>query len=197
MDGALYQVFVAEHSQSATAVPQLGLRNATQLSFTSSAYPKIQLPKTTYHPSHFHSPKSTIMADFAPYQDIPPDDSRAISPPPRNMTSPKPPSPRANGARSPPLRVQSPSFQRGTDNGGDESGGYYAPGAGWQHGEGNDEERGRRGEMDVFETRLGLRMDVEACLSYLALPPVGGVLLLILEHKSDYVRYVLNRLEPW
>jgi len=93
--------------------------------------------------------------------------------------------------------VQSPSFQRGTDNGGDESGGYYAPGAGWQHGEGNDEERGRRGEMDVFETRLGLRMDVEACLSYLALPPVGGVLLLILEHKSDYVRYVLNRLEPW
>lgn len=44
--------------------------------------------------------------------------------------------------------------------------------------------------MDVFQTRLGLRMDVEACLAYLALPPVGGVVLLILEHKSDYVRYV-------
>jgi uncharacterized membrane protein len=98
--------------------------------------------------------------------------------------------------------VQSPSFQRGTDNGGGESGGYYAPGAGWQHGEEGDTEPGRRGEMDVFETRLGLRMDVEACLSYLVLPPVGGVLLLILEHKSDYVRYVSdsfrpNHLGPW
>jgi len=130
------------------------------------------------------------MADFAPYQDIPPDHSRAISPPPRNDTSPKPSSPRDTGARSPPRRVQSPSFQRDTDNGDGERGGYYAPGAGWQHGEATDEERGGRGEMDVFETRLGLRMDVEACLSYLVLPPVGGVLLLILEHKSDYVRYV-------
>jgi hypothetical protein len=42
--------------------------------------------------------------------------------------------------------------------------------------------------VDLFETRLGIRMDWEACLAYLALPPVGGVLLLILEHKSDYVR---------
>jgi len=135
------------------------------------------------------------MADFAPYQDIPPDHSRAISPPPRNITSPKSSSPRPDGTRSPPQRVQSPSFQRGTDDGdGGESGGYYAPGAGWQHGEENDAEHGRRGEMDVFETRLGLRMDVEACLSYLVLPPVGGVLLLILEHKSDYVRYVSNHL---
>jgi len=130
------------------------------------------------------------MADFAPYQDIPPDHSRTISPPPRNITSPNSSSPRANGARSPPPRVQSPSFQRGTGNGDGEGGGYYAPGAGWRRGEEDDEERGRRGEMDVFETRLGLRMDVEACLSYLVLPPVGGVLLLILEHKSDYVRYV-------
>jgi hypothetical protein len=136
------------------------------------------------------------MADFAPYQDIPPDHSRAISPPPRNITSPKSSSPRPDDARSPPLRVQSPSFQRGTDNGGGESGGYYAPGAGWQHGEEGDAEPGRRGEMDVFETRLGLRMDVEACLSYLVLPPVGGVLLLILEHKSDYVRYVSDSLGP-
>ena len=136
------------------------------------------------------------MADFAPYQDIPPDHSRAISPPPRNVTSPKPSSPPADRADSPPLRVQSPSFQRDTDNGGGESGGYYAPGAGWRHGEENDAEQGRRGEMDVFETRLGLRMDVEACLSYLALPPVGGALLLILEHKSDYVRYVSDPLGP-
>ena len=134
------------------------------------------------------------MADFAPYQDIPPDHSRAISPPPRNITSPKPSSPHADGARSPPLRVQSPSFQRDTDNVGGESNSYFAPGAGWRHDEETDAEHGRRGEMDVFETRLGLRMDVEACLSYLALPPVGSVLLLILEHKSDYVRYVSDSL---
>lgn len=43
--------------------------------------------------------------------------------------------------------------------------------------------------MDLFETRLGIRMDWEACLAYLALPPVGPVFLLIMEHKSDYVRY--------
>jgi uncharacterized membrane protein len=43
--------------------------------------------------------------------------------------------------------------------------------------------------MDPFETRLGIRMDYEACLAYLALPPAGGVLLLVLEHKSDYVRF--------
>jgi len=121
------------------------------------------------------------MANFAPYQDIPPETERAMSPPPR-ITSPKPgsPSPRPSrdAARSPP-RVQSPSFQR--DNGDN----YHAPGSGW----GGDEETGRGAQMDVFETRLGLRMDVEACLAYLALPPVGGVVLLILEHKSDYVRY--------
>ena len=40
----------------------------------------------------------------------------------------------------------------------------------------------------MFETRLGLRMDYEACLAYLLLPPAGSVLLLVLEHRSDYVR---------
>jgi len=32
-------------------------------------------------------------------------------------------------------------------------------------------------------------LDYEACLAYLLLPPAGGVLLLVLEQKSDYVRY--------
>jgi len=47
---------------------------------------------------------------------------------------------------------------------------------------------GGREDVDMFETRLGLRMDYEACLAYLLLPPAGGVLLLMLEHRSDYVR---------
>lgn len=125
------------------------------------------------------------MADFAPYQDIAPETERAKSPPPR-ITSPKPAG-TSNGTRSPPPRVQSPSFQRDTGDGSGD-GNYHAPGAGW----GGDAERqeGRGAQMDVFQTRLGLRMDVEACLAYLVLPPVGGVVLLILEHRSDYVRYV-------
>lgn len=41
----------------------------------------------------------------------------------------------------------------------------------------------------MFTTSLGLRMDYEACLAYLLLPPAGGVLLLVLEHQSDYVRF--------
>lgn len=34
-----------------------------------------------------------------------------------------------------------------------------------------------------------MRLDYEAMLAYLLLPPVGGVILLLLEHKSDYVRF--------
>ncbi|KAG9729654.1 hypothetical protein KCU73_g12063, partial [Aureobasidium melanogenum] len=41
----------------------------------------------------------------------------------------------------------------------------------------------------VFETSLGIRMDIEACLPYLLLPPAGGVAMLIFERKSDYVRF--------
>ena len=44
-------------------------------------------------------------------------------------------------------------------------------------------------DVDVFETSLPLRMDFEACVPYLLLPPAGGVLILLLEHKSDYVRF--------
>jgi uncharacterized membrane protein len=31
-------------------------------------------------------------------------------------------------------------------------------------------------------------MDFEAMLAYVLLPPAGGVFLLLVEHKSDYVR---------
>lgn len=48
----------------------------------------------------------------------------------------------------------------------------------------------REGMVSEFDTSLGLRLDYEACLAYLALPPLGGILLLILERKSDYVRCV-------
>ena len=44
--------------------------------------------------------------------------------------------------------------------------------------------------VDVFGTSLPLRLDFEACLAYLLLPPAGGAMLLVFERKSDYVRYV-------
>lgn len=49
--------------------------------------------------------------------------------------------------------------------------------------------------LGAFETSLPLRMDYEAMLAYLLLPPAGGVFLLLTEHKSDYVRYVLRLLD--
>jgi hypothetical protein len=42
--------------------------------------------------------------------------------------------------------------------------------------------------INEFDTSLGIRLDYEACLAYLALPPLGAIVLLILERKSDYVR---------
>lgn len=42
--------------------------------------------------------------------------------------------------------------------------------------------------LNEFDTSLGWRLDYEACAAYLVLPPVGAIVLLILERKSDYVR---------
>ncbi|KNG85128.1 hypothetical protein ANOM_007096 [Aspergillus nomiae NRRL 13137] len=53
---------------------------------------------------------------------------------------------------------------------------------------GGDVERGRW-NMGAFDTSLPIRMDFEAMLAYLLLPPAGGVFLLLVEHKSDYVRF--------
>ncbi|KAK7964063.1 UPF0132 domain-containing protein [Apiospora saccharicola] len=51
-------------------------------------------------------------------------------------------------------------------------GGYMSAGAG----------------VSEFDTSLGLRLDYEAAAAYLAIPPVGAIVLLILERSSDYVR---------
>lgn len=48
----------------------------------------------------------------------------------------------------------------------------------------------REGMVSEFDTSLGIRLDYEACLAYLAFPPLGPILLLVLERKSDYVRWV-------
>jgi len=119
--------------------------------------------------------------DFAPYQDQSPERHRALSPPAsegRRSFSPNP--------RSPPL--QSPAIKppKGSSN-------PWAPiedasSHGFANNGGTDLESGR-GRLNEFETSLPIRLDYEACLAYLLLPPVGGVLLLVMEHKSDYVRF--------
>ncbi|KAI0594524.1 hypothetical protein F4775DRAFT_573521 [Biscogniauxia sp. FL1348] len=48
---------------------------------------------------------------------------------------------------------------------------------------------GGRGGVSEFDTSLGLRLDYEAALAYLGLPPLGAIVLLILERQSDYVRF--------
>lgn len=147
------------------------------------------------------------MADFAPYQDVPPERERALSPQ-RNPVagirsptlSPRPEQQRRESRNIGTAAVQSPTSPQPQSG----VGGFFpANGGGWvnNYAEDNDVEQGRsrttgfgggggvdRGDVDLFETRLGIRMDWEACLAYLVLPPAGAVILLIMEHKSDYVR---------
>lgn len=136
--------------------------------------------------------------NFAPYQDSNPETERALSPPPseggRRSKSPRIHSPTPSRPFSPPLTAsnngfigssgQSPPPQlqqqqyRSYQDGGDGGGGAISPG----------DLEGARFNIDAFQTSLPIRMDYEAMLAYLLLPPAGGVLLLLFEHKSDYVR---------
>ena len=138
-----------------------------------------------------------MSVQFAPYQDSTPEIERALSPPPPDSGRSKSPgirSPPSGRAFSPPPQqhyqqsqsLPPPSAFAGlsgygqSDNNGyhDLEGGNIAAAGG----------SGRFDNFQAFETSLPLRLDFEAMLAYLLLPPAGGVLLLVLEHKSDYVR---------
>jgi hypothetical protein len=114
--------------------------------------------------------------NFAPYQDVDPERERALSPPPeegRRSKSPNLRTPSARSSAASPPNLPPPSAF------GDESAAA-----------GNSEGLEDRGvHFDAFQTSLPLRLDYEAMLAYLLLPPAGPVLLLMVEHKSDYVRY--------
>lgn len=137
----------------------------------------------------FLSSLSTM--NFAPYQDQSPEIERALSPPPPEGTRAKQATVTSPQSSSPtqfsPPGLPSPSHFGGED------------GRGGSHGNtgfGRDTEGGRL-SLGAFETSLPMRMDFEAMLAYLLLPPAGGVFLLLVEHKSDYVRYVLRVRWPW
>lgn len=111
--------------------------------------------------------------NFAPYQDESPEIERALSPPTLDgrVKSPALQSPRAS------TDLPSPS--------------HFAGGGHGNTGYGRDLEGGHV-SLGAFETSLPIRMDVEAALAYLLLPPAGGLFLLLAEHKSDYVRYAFG-----
>ncbi|KAI5862487.1 hypothetical protein GGS23DRAFT_597292 [Durotheca rogersii] len=155
--------------------------------------------------------------DFAPYQSSPPEHSRPFSPPRSAVASPRtslehnnnnnnnntasthdrwrpfsPSQQHPHVYRTPPP-LQHPQPQRSWrpslsaagaaigigGGGGSGGGGGYSPevppvGASY---------------VSEFDTSLGIRLDYEACLAYLALPPLGAIVLLILERKSDFVRF--------
>lgn len=158
--------------------------------------------------------------DFAPYQSSPPEHSRPFSPGNDGVSSPRASwesasnRPRRVSVASPPP-LQHPQPQRAWSGDGIRSpvgaggaGGYQAPGAYQDAGPDMDAAHtgaggsgglmgdyfgalgARDGMVSEFDTSLGIRLDYEACLAYLALPPLGPILLLVLERKSDYVRCV-------
>lgn len=123
-----------------------------------------------------------MAANFAPYQDIP-ESSRALSPPP--TTSPRTSADRTRTVVSPSTRAyeQHDYFQ-----GQPHESPVEPERVAWTAAPSRGFGRARE-DVDMFTTSLGWRLDYEACLAYLLLPPAGGVLLLVLEHQSDYVRF--------
>lgn len=131
------------------------------------------------------------MSNFAPYQDIP-ETARALSPP---LTSPRLTSPRASLDRDRSRNIGTASVTSPTDPSYQQRD-YFGGGNSSSQADGSERVAwsapggfgAPREDVDMFSTRLGLRMDYEACLAYVLLPPAGPVALLVLEHRSDYVR---------
>ncbi|EFY84874.1 hypothetical protein MAC_09085 [Metarhizium acridum CQMa 102] len=128
--------------------------------------------------------------DFAPYQSSPPEHSRVASP---EFNSPSPRQSQdgtsrrrfsPGNTRSPPP-LQHPQPQRTWANLESQAGGWSGSAGAATTMPGSCP----AAEISEFDTSLGLRLDYEACLAYLALPPLGAIALLILERNSDYVRF--------
>ncbi|KAI1326486.1 hypothetical protein F5Y16DRAFT_410869 [Xylariaceae sp. FL0255] len=123
----------------------------------------------------------------------------------RRPFSPPNPNLNANAARSPPP-LQHPQPQRSWNNNNVAATSGYGYGYADEGGFNNHDNTGGglggfgggggggRGQeftshRDEFDTSLGLRLDYEAVLAYVGFPPLGAIVLLILERSSDYVRF--------
>ncbi|KAI0404565.1 hypothetical protein F4802DRAFT_597990 [Xylaria palmicola] len=137
--------------------------------------------------------------DFAPYQSSPPENNRPFSPPVADGTaSPRAsldqrrsfsPSQRNFAAYSPPP-LQHPQPQRSWRAGYASEDGFGNDGAAAGMGLAGSGGGGGNGAfVSEFDTSLGIRLDYEAVLAYIGLPPLGAIILLILERQSDYVRF--------
>lgn len=158
---------------------------------TTFGNPGNQLYKFTTPCLFNNNPRKTQhrAMDFAPYQAQSPETNRALSPPPqegRRSISPRGP---VTSPPLSPLNAPAPSSNPWDAGGNASSSAARAFGSDGIHGLGGAADlEGGRGGLSDFETSLPIRLDYEACLAYLLLPPAGGVLLLVMEHKSDYVR---------
>ncbi|PWY87832.1 hypothetical protein BO94DRAFT_465588 [Aspergillus sclerotioniger CBS 115572] len=123
--------------------------------------------------------------NFAPYQDESPEVERAFSPSLADAHRVKSPNIRSPRGSPPVPGLASPGLPSPSQFAG---AGHIDTSGHGNTGFGNDVESGRW-NLGAFDTSLPIRMDVEAMLAYLLLPPAGGVFLLLVEHKSDYVRF--------
>merc|ERR1712063_192639 len=133
------------------------------------------------HPESLHlSATATMATNFAPYQDIP-ESSRALSPtlhsPRTSIDRTRTSIDRTRIVASPPTRAYdhqdyfqgqspiSPPTEPETER------------IAWDQPSRATGFGRSREDVDMFTTSLGWRLDYEACLAYLLLPPAGGVLL--------------------
>ncbi|CAG8200470.1 unnamed protein product [Penicillium nalgiovense] len=162
----------ATRGSTTTQRPGSGIARGSGISRGRGKLPQI-IPLIPGDHSVIHLFRYDNIMNFAPYQDQSPEIERALSPPhpDGHQISPILRSPRASAD------ISSPS--------------HFAGGGHGNTGFGRDVEGGHV-SLGAFETSLPICMDIEAALAYLLLPPAGGVFLLLAEHKSDYVRYVMG-----
>ncbi|KAI0575547.1 hypothetical protein Alg130_09223 [Pyrenophora tritici-repentis] len=122
-----------------------------------------------------------MAANFSPYQDTP-EASRALSPPP--LHSPRPSTDRSRPSLDRTTHTtRTPTYHD-----------YFQPSPPPSHTPSRSPSPSTtflhpRTTISMFNTSLSIPLDYEASAAYLLLPPAGAVLLLILEHQSDYVRF--------
>lgn len=135
--------------------------------------------------------------DFAPYQSSPPEHSRVASP--ERGASPRASLDATRRAFSPPIQrgtaqspsnLQHPQPQRLWANLDDQRSHWDADERAASVGQSASAMPGSYpiAEVSEFDTSLSIRLDYEASLAYLALPPIGAIFLLIVERNSDFVR---------
>lgn len=141
--------------------------------------------------------------NFAPYQSSPPESTRALSPPPERSR-------RASPHKSSNAPNSTPSFGASIIDKlrGRSHNGYQSLDPETSHSndndiynndpldEYNDSSSRLRGTANrnerhtaIYQSSIGLRIEHEAVLAYILLPPAGPLALLIFEQKSDYVRF--------